>query len=69
MDNVGKKIQDKSVELVTEFMVDKFTFGEAMATLSMAMITIAQTTGVDRKTFVENMSKDWDKISKNKNLH
>ena len=69
MDNIGKKIQDKSVDLVTEFMVDKFTFGEAMATLSMAMITIAQTTGVDRKTFVDNMGNDWDRIIKSKKTH
>jgi hypothetical protein len=69
MDNTGKKIQDKSVELVTEFMVDKFTFGEAMASLSMAMITIAQTTGVDRQTFVNNMGNDWDKIIKSKKTH
>ncbi len=69
MENTGKKIQDKSVELVTEFMVDKFTFGEAMASLSMAMITIAQTTGVDKQTFVNNIGNDWDKITKSKKTH
>lgn len=69
MEEVGQKIQDKSVELVTDFMMNKFTFGEAMASLSMAMITIAQTTGVDRKTFVDNMGNDWDRIIKSKKTH
>ena len=69
MKEVGQKIQDKSVELVTDFMMNKFTFGEAMASLSMAMITIAQTTGVDRKTFVDNMGNDWDRIIKSKKTH
>ena len=50
-------------------MVDKFTFGEAMASLSMAMITIAQTTGVDKQTFVDNIGNDWDKIIKSKKTH
>mgnify|MGYP003336287190 CR=1 FL=1 len=69
MKEVGQKIQDKSVDLVTDFMMNKFTFGEAMASLSMAMITIAQTTGVDKKTFVENMDKDWDRIVQSKKTH
>ena len=69
MKEVGQKIQDKSVDLVTDFMMNKFTFGEAMASLSMAMITIAQTTGVDKKTFVENMDKDWDRIVQSKKMH
>ena len=69
MKEVGQKIQDKSVDLVTDFMMNKFTFGEAMVSLSMAMITIAQTTGVDKKTFVENMDKDWDRIVQSKKTH
>ena len=69
MKEVGQKIQDKSVDLVTDFMMNKFTFGEAMASLSMAMITIAQTTGVDKKTFIENMNKGWDRIVQSKKMH
>jgi hypothetical protein len=69
MHEQNKKITDKSVDIVTDFMMNKFTFGEAMATLSIALIKIAESEGVDKKTFVENMSKDWDKLSNNKNLH
>ena len=69
MKEVGQKIQDKSVDLVTDFMMNKFTFEEAMASLSMAMITIAQTTGVDKKTFIENMDKGWDRIVQSKKMH
>lgn len=69
MDETGKKITDKSVEIVTDFMMNRFSFGDAMATLSMALITIAKTQGVDKKTFVENMGKDWDRLDKNKITH
>jgi hypothetical protein len=69
MDKQNKKITEKSVEIVTDFMMNKFSFGEAMATLSIALINIAETQGVDKETFVKNMGKDWDKLSKNKNLH
>jgi len=69
MDKQNKKITEKSVEIVTDFMMNKFSFGEAMATLSIALIKIAETQGVDKETFVKNMSKDWDKLSNNRNLH
>ena len=69
MKEVGQKIADKSVELVTEFMINRFTFGEAMASLSMAMIKIAQNTGVDKKEFMDNMSKDWDRLDNVKTKH
>jgi hypothetical protein len=69
MDEVGKKITEKSAEIVTDFMMNKFSFGDAMATLSIALVTIAKTQGVDRKTFVENMGKDWDRLDKNKITH
>jgi hypothetical protein len=69
MDKSGQKIQEKSVEIVTDFMMNKFSFGDAMATLSIALINIAKTQGVDRKNLVENMGNDWDKLTNNKNLH
>jgi hypothetical protein len=69
MDETGKKITEKSAEIVADFMMNRFSFGDAMATLSIALITMAGTEGVDRKTFVENMGKDWDRLNKNKNLH
>jgi hypothetical protein len=69
MDKSGQKIQEKSVEIVTDFMMNKFSFGDAMATLSIALINIAKTQGVDRKTFVENMGKDWDRLAEHKTTH
>ena len=49
--------------------MNKFSFGDAMATLSIALITMAETLGVDRKTFIKNMGEDWDRISKHKTTH
>ena len=69
MDRSGKKITEKSEEIVTDFMMNKFSFGDAMATLSIALVTMAETLGVDKKTFIKNMGEDWDKISKNKTTH
>ena len=69
MDRSGKKITEKSEEIVTDFMMNKFSFGDAMATLSIALITMAETLGVDRKTFMKNMGEDWDRISKHKTTH
>lgn len=69
MDRSGKKITEKSEEIVTDFMMNKFSFGDAMATLSIALITMAETLGVDRKTFIKNMGEDWDRISKHKTTH
>ena len=69
MDESGKKITEKSAEIVTDFMMNRFSFGDAMATLSIALITMAETQGVDKKTFVENMGKDWDRLTKNKTTH
>jgi hypothetical protein len=69
MDNQGQKIQEKSIDIVTDFMMNKFSFGEAMATLSMALIKIAETQGVDKKTFVKNMTNDWDKLTKQETKH
>ena len=69
MDKSAKKITDKSVEIVTDFMMNEFSFGDAMATLSIALINMAETRGVDKKTFIKNMGDDWDRISKNKTTH
>jgi hypothetical protein len=69
MDKSAKKITDKSVEIVTDFMMNEFSFGDAMATLSIALINMAETRGVDKKTFIKNMGEDWDRISKNKTTH
>ena len=69
MDKSAKKITDKSVEIVTDFMMNEFSFGDAMATLSIALINMAETRGVDKKTFIKNMNEDWDRISKNKTTH
>jgi hypothetical protein len=69
MDKAGKRIQDKSVEIVTDFMMNKFSFGDAMATLSISLINIAKTQGVDRETFVKNMTNDWDRLAEHKTTH
>ena len=69
MDKSGQKIQEKSVEIVTDFMMNKFSFGDAMATLSIALINIAKTQGIDRETFVKNMTNDWDRLAKHKTTH
>ena len=69
MDRSGKKITEKSEEIVTDFMMNKFSFGDAMATLSIALITMAETLGVYRKTFIKNMGEDWYRISKHKTTH
>jgi hypothetical protein len=69
MDKSAKKITDKSVEIVTDFMMNKFSFGDAMATLSIALINMAKTQGVDRETFVKNMTNDWDKLTEHKTTH
>jgi hypothetical protein len=69
MDKSAKKITDKSLEIVTDFMMNEFSFGDAMATLSIALINMAETRGVDKKTFIKNMGEDWDRISKNKTTH
>jgi hypothetical protein len=50
-------------------MMNEFSFGDAMATLSIALINMAETRGVDKKTFIKNMNEDWDRISKNKTTH
>jgi hypothetical protein len=50
-------------------MMNEFSFGDAMATLSIALINMAKTQGVDRETFVKNMTNDWDKLTEHKTTH